>query len=233
MASARPVAAGVRALHRPHRVAGRVARGLRRAPLPGPRGGASPLVVSVYGRGGVGKSALIARFGHEIAGHFPDGRLYADLRGAVDAPVRPEEVLIGFLRALGVRLTTDPGGPAELRKLWLTWTKGTRILICLDNARDADQVKDLIPAEPGCAVMVTSRQPLFLLNTYDKQLRCSARRRASSCWPGWPETTGSSPTWSRPRRSSGCATACRWPSASAAAAWPPGRTGPCASSPTG
>ncbi|MEV6863717.1 tetratricopeptide repeat protein [Streptosporangium subroseum] len=131
---------------------------------------ASPLVVSVYGRGGVGKSVLIARFGHEIAGHFPDGHLYADLRGAVEAPISPEEVLIGFLRALGVRLTTDPGGPAELRKLWLTWTKGKRILICLDNARDGDQVKDLIPAEPGCAVMVTSRQPLFLLNTYDKQL---------------------------------------------------------------
>ncbi len=133
-------------------------------------GSASPLVVSVYGRGGVGKSMLIARFGHEIAGSFPDGRLYADLRGEVEAPVVPEEVLIGFLRALGVRLTTDPGGLAELRTLWLTWTKGRRILICLDNAHDGDQVKDLIPAEAGCAVMVTSRQPLFLLNTYDKRL---------------------------------------------------------------
>ncbi|MEV7013129.1 tetratricopeptide repeat protein [Streptosporangium sp. NPDC051022] len=131
---------------------------------------ASPLVVSVYGRGGVGKSALIARFGHEVADRFPDGRLYADLRGAVDAPVRPEEVLTGFLRALGVRLTTDPGGLSELRKLWLTWTKGRRILIGLDNAQDGDQVKELIPAAPGCVVMITSRQPLFLLNTYDKQL---------------------------------------------------------------
>ncbi|GAA3014086.1 hypothetical protein GCM10017559_41670 [Streptosporangium longisporum] len=131
---------------------------------------AAPLVVSVYGRGGVGKSALIARFGNEIADDFPDGRLYADLRGQVEAPVDPAEVLIGFLRALGVRLTTDPGGLAELRTLWLTWTKGRRILIFLDNARDGDQVKSLIPAEPGCAVMVTSRQPLFLLNTYDKQL---------------------------------------------------------------
>ncbi|WP_344743979.1 NB-ARC domain-containing protein [Streptosporangium vulgare] len=88
----------------------------------------------------------------------------------MEAPVVPEEVLIGFLRALGVRLTTDPGGLAELRTLWLTWTKGRRILICLDNAHDGDQVRDLIPAEAGCAVMVTSRQPLFLLNTYDKRL---------------------------------------------------------------
>ncbi|WP_155126261.1 ATP-binding protein [[Actinomadura] parvosata] len=129
-----------------------------------------PLVVSVYGRGGVGKSALMTRFGQEVAGWFPDGRLYADLRGGVDASVRPEEVLIGFLRALDVRLTTDPGGLEELRKLWLTWTKGRRILIGLDNAHDAEQVKPLIPAEPGCAVLVTSRSPLFLNGTHDTRL---------------------------------------------------------------
>jgi tetratricopeptide (TPR) repeat protein len=131
---------------------------------------APPLVVSVYGRGGVGKSALMARFGQEIAGWFPDGRLHADLRGGAGAPVRPDEVLIGFLRALGVRLTTDPGGLEELRRLWLTWTKGRRILIGLDNAHSPDQVKPLIPAEPGCAVLVTSRQPLFLNGTYDTRL---------------------------------------------------------------
>lgn len=131
---------------------------------------APPLVVSVYGRGGVGKSALMTRFGQEVAGWYPDGRLYADLRGGVDAPVRPEEVLIGFLRGLDVRLTTDPGGLEELRKLWLTWTKGRRILIGLDNAHDAEQVKPLIPAEPGCAVLVTSRSPLFLNGTHDARL---------------------------------------------------------------
>lgn len=129
-----------------------------------------PLVVSVYGRGGVGKSALMTRFGQEVATWFPDGRLYADLRGGVDALVRPDEVLIGFLRALGVRPATDPGGLDELRKLWLTWTKGRKILIGLDNAHDAAQVKPLIPAEPGCAVLVTSRSPLFLDGTYDTQL---------------------------------------------------------------
>ena len=131
---------------------------------------APPLVASLYGRGGVGKSALMTRFGQEVAGWFPDGRLYADLRGGVDAPVRPEEVLIGFLRGLGVRLTTDPGGLDELRKLWLTWTKGRRILIGLDNAHGADQVEPLIPAEAGCAVLVTSRQPLFLNGTNDTRL---------------------------------------------------------------
>ncbi|WP_327090831.1 NB-ARC domain-containing protein [Nonomuraea sp. NBC_01738] len=128
-------------------------------------GDLAPLVASVYGRGGVGKSALMARFGQEVTGWFPDGRLYADLRG-----VAPEEVLIGFLRALGVRLTTDPGGLEELRKLWLTWTKDRKILIGLDNATGADQVRPLLPADPGCAVIVTSRQPLFLMNTFDTQL---------------------------------------------------------------
>ncbi|WP_147267976.1 ATP-binding protein [Spongiactinospora rosea] len=129
----------------------------------------SALVVSVYGRAGVGKSALTAMFGNEIGDWFPDGRLYADLRG-VDAPIDPKEVLTGFLRALGVRLATDPGGTDELRQLWLTWTRGRRILIGLDNADDADQVLPLLPAEPGCAVIVTSRRPLYLLNTYDKRL---------------------------------------------------------------
>ncbi|TDD46312.1 tetratricopeptide repeat protein [Nonomuraea terrae] len=129
-----------------------------------------PLVISVYGRGGVGKSALMTRFGQEVADRFPDGRLYADLRGGVDAPVRPEEVLIGFLRALDVRLTTDPGGLEELGKLWLTWTKGRKILIGLDNAHDSAQIAPLIPAEPGCAVLVTSRAPLYLYGTYDKKL---------------------------------------------------------------
>ncbi|PZG50755.1 hypothetical protein C1I98_09865 [Spongiactinospora gelatinilytica] len=118
----------------------------------------SALVVSVYGRAGVGKSALTAMFGNEIGDWFPDGRLYADLRG-VDAPIDPKEVLTGFLRALGVRLATDPGGTDELRQLWLTWTRGRRILIGLDNADDADQVLPLLPAEPGCAVIVTSRRP--------------------------------------------------------------------------
>lgn len=137
----------------------------RKAPV-----GSPPVVISVYGRGGVGKSALITRFGEEVAGWFPDGRLYADLRGGHGDPVRPEEVLTGFLRALGVRLTIDPGGLEELRALWLTWTKGRRILIGLDNAHSAEQVKAIIPAERGCAVLVTSRQPLFLGGTHDTRL---------------------------------------------------------------
>ncbi|GAA4559421.1 tetratricopeptide repeat protein [Planotetraspora kaengkrachanensis] len=129
----------------------------------------SPLVVSIYGQGGVGKSSLATKFAHEIIGAFPDGQLYFDLRGP-DGTATPEDVLLGFLRALGVRLTTDPGGLAELQKLWWTWTKNRQILIFLDNAQNGDDVKALIPPEPRCAVIVTSRQPLFLRNRHDRQL---------------------------------------------------------------
>jgi tetratricopeptide (TPR) repeat protein len=128
-------------------------------------------VVSIHGPAGVGKSALATRFAREVAGHYPDGQLYFDLRGGGEARVRPEEVLTGFLLALGARLTTDPGGLRELQKLWWTWVRGRRILVYLDNAQDAEQVQALIPPEPGCAVLVTSRQPLYLRNTSDRRLR--------------------------------------------------------------
>ncbi|GII59145.1 hypothetical protein Pth03_75340 [Planotetraspora thailandica] len=133
------------------------------------RGGDAPLVVSIYGQGGVGKSVLATKFAHEIINAFPDGQLYFDLRGP-DGTAKPEDVLLGFLRALGVRLTTDPGGLAELQKLWWTWTKNRQILIFLDNAQNGDHVAALIPPEPRCAVIVTSRQPLFLRNRHDRQL---------------------------------------------------------------
>ncbi|XVQ09195.1 ATP-binding protein [Spirillospora sp. CA-255316] len=173
---------------------GRSLARLRRAFAPEARSPAAPLVVSVHGPAGVGKSALAARFAHEIAGDYPDGQLYFDLRGDLptappgepspgggdgergrsggpeEARVRPEEVLIGFLLALGVRLTTDPGGLQELRKLWWTWARDRRLLVLLDNAHDGDQVQALLPPAGGCAVLVTSRQPLYLRNTFDLRL---------------------------------------------------------------
>ncbi|MDH2424387.1 tetratricopeptide repeat protein [Sphaerisporangium sp. TRM90804] len=138
---------------------------------------AAPLTVSIFGPGGVGKSALATRFAHEIKDAYPDGQLYFDLRGT-ELPVEPEEVLLGFLRALGVRLTTDPGGPRELQKLWWTWTRGRRILIFLDNAERGEQVRDIIPPDSGCAVIVTSRQPLFLLNAHDRKLSVFSEAQA-------------------------------------------------------
>jgi tetratricopeptide (TPR) repeat protein len=128
-------------------------------------------VVSVHGPGGMGKSALVTRFAHEIAGQYPDGQLYCDLRGTGDLRISTEDVLIGFLLALGVRLTTDPGSLGDLQKLWWTWVRGRRILIFLDNAHDPEQVQAIVPPEAGCAVLVTSRQPLYLRNTLDERLQ--------------------------------------------------------------
>jgi tetratricopeptide (TPR) repeat protein len=130
-----------------------------------------PLVVSVHGPGGVGKSALVTRFAHEVAERYPDGQLYCDLRGVGEVRIRMEDVLTGFLLALGVRLTTDPGGLPDLQKLWWTWLKGRRVLIFLDNAQHADQIQAVVPPEAGCAVLVTSRQPLYLRNTLDVRLQ--------------------------------------------------------------
>jgi hypothetical protein len=133
----------------------------------------TPFVVSLHGLGGVGKSALAGRFAHEIANQFPDGQLYFDLsrsEGDKEASATPAEVLTVFLLALGARLPTDLGGLPELQKLWWTWMKDRRLLIFLDNARDGEQVRALLPPEAGCAVLITSRRPLYLRHAYDLRL---------------------------------------------------------------
>jgi DNA-binding SARP family transcriptional activator len=112
----------------------------------------------VSGAAGVGKSALIAHWAHRAAEHFPDGQLYADLRGnAPDGPADPGHVLAGFLRAMGLdeaRLPPDAGSAAALLR---EVTRDRRILIVLDDARDADQVRPLLPDGPGAAAVVASR----------------------------------------------------------------------------
>ncbi len=124
------------------------------------------VVSAIYGIAGVGKSALAVRAAHALAAHFPDGQLYVDLRGASasgSSPLAPLEVLGPFLRALGVDGEDVPveleGAVARFRSL-LT---GRRVLVVLDNAASAEQVRPLLPAAPGSAAIVTSRQALFML----------------------------------------------------------------------
>jgi DNA-binding SARP family transcriptional activator len=117
----------------------------------------TPAVVAVDGPAGSGKSTLAVRAAHELADRFPDGQLYADLQGAVPTL----SVLCSFLRALGGReLSTVDEAAARFREL----TAGRRLLVVLDNARDAGQVRPLVPAAPGSAVLVTSRRVLALLD---------------------------------------------------------------------
>ncbi|HJD84698.1 BTAD domain-containing putative transcriptional regulator [Kitasatospora aureofaciens] len=115
----------------------------------------------VVGPAGIGKSALVTAWAHRAAERFPDGRLYADLRGLDPAgPAEPGAVLGRFLRALGVPDDAVPTDPADRAALYREHTRGRRLLVVLDDAADADQLTDLLPDGPGCAVVITARGSL-------------------------------------------------------------------------
>ncbi|MFG2736659.1 BTAD domain-containing putative transcriptional regulator [Streptomyces harbinensis] len=120
-------------------------------------GGGVMAVSAVAGIGGVGKTTLAVQVAHAAREHFPDGQLYVDLQGAGASPSEPEAVLGAFLRALGVADSAIPDGVAERSGLFRSLLDGRRVLTLLDNARDAAQVRPLLPGTPGCAALVTSR----------------------------------------------------------------------------
>ncbi|HEY5986011.1 MAG TPA: BTAD domain-containing putative transcriptional regulator [Streptosporangiaceae bacterium] len=117
--------------------------------------GAVPVVL-VAGAGGLGKTALAVHAAHQLAGRFPDGQLYASLHG-VTHPADPAEVLARFLRDLGMDGTHIPVGDEERAACYRTRLAGRRVLIVLDDARDAAQVGPLLPGSATCAVLITAR----------------------------------------------------------------------------
>jgi tetratricopeptide (TPR) repeat protein/transcriptional regulator with XRE-family HTH domain len=129
-------------------------------------GGRAVLISAIDGLGGVGKSALAVEAAWSLADRFPDGQLYLDLQGSTPgvAPLAPTQALGRILRSLGVEprdLPTDlQEGAARLRSL----TAGRRLLVLLDNARDAEQVRPLLPGGRTCAVLITSRDTLAFLD---------------------------------------------------------------------
>ena len=126
----------------------------------GPRGGAV-VITAIGGMAGVGKTALAVHWARRVASRFPDGQLYVNLRGYDPGQaVTPEEVTGWFLAALGVPAFQIPAGAEERAGLYRSVLAGRRVLVVLDNARDAAQVRPLLPGGGGCLVVVTSRSSL-------------------------------------------------------------------------
>jgi tetratricopeptide (TPR) repeat protein/transcriptional regulator with XRE-family HTH domain len=125
-------------------------------------GGPPPAVVvsAVAGKAGVGKTTLAVHVAHQLRPGFPDGQLYANLRGAGQQPLDPGEVLSRFLRALGVDGATIPTDLGERIALYRAWLADRRVLVVLDDAADEAQVRPLLPGTAGCGVLVTSRARL-------------------------------------------------------------------------
>ncbi|MDO0933969.1 BTAD domain-containing putative transcriptional regulator [Streptomyces sp. DG2A-72] len=114
-------------------------------------------VSALSGIGGVGKTTLAVHVAHQARAAFPDGQLYVDLQGAGTRAAEPETVLGSFLRALGSADSAIPDSLEERSALYRSVLDGRRVLVLLDNARDAAQVRPLLPGTEGCAALVTSR----------------------------------------------------------------------------
>ena len=130
--------------------------------LPPGRAPETVVISSIGGMAGVGKTTLAIRLGHLLADRFPDGQLYVDLRGfdRDEAVLDPSDALRGFLDALGVPSAHRPADRDALTARYRGVLAGRRMLIVLDNARDAAQVRPLLPATGGSLVLVTSRDRL-------------------------------------------------------------------------
>jgi DNA-binding SARP family transcriptional activator/tetratricopeptide (TPR) repeat protein len=120
------------------------------------------VVAAIDGMAGIGKTALALDAAHRLAGEYPDGQLFIDLHGHTkgQGPRTPGDALAWFLRSLGVLPQQVPQDEEERAALYRQQLHGTRTLIVLDNAADEAQVRPLLPASPGCRVLITSRRRL-------------------------------------------------------------------------
>jgi NB-ARC domain len=129
------------------------------------RTGGTVVISAIEGTAGIGKTALAVHWAHQVAGRFPDGQLHVNLRGFDPAgtPMTSAVAVRGFLDALDVPPERIPVSVDAQAALYRSLLAGRRVLVVLDNARDAGQVRPLLPGSSGCMVIVTSRNRLTSL----------------------------------------------------------------------
>jgi tetratricopeptide (TPR) repeat protein len=138
------------------------------ASVEGSSSAAAVVISTILGTAGVGKTAFVTHWAHRVSARFPDGQLYVNLHGFDRKdPVLPTEALAGFLRSLGVPNADIPIDVDERAARFRSLVAGRRILIVLDNARSAEQIRPLLPGTSSCLVLVTSRNMLSGLVSRD------------------------------------------------------------------
>ncbi|WP_456986212.1 BTAD domain-containing putative transcriptional regulator [Kitasatospora sp. cg17-2] len=136
--------------------------------LTDPAGPAAAGIGVVTGGAGTGKTALAVHWAHRVRERFPDGQLHLNLGGyALDPPLTPHEALARFLRALGTDLERVPGTVDESAALYRSLLADRRVLVLLDNAHNAEQVRPLLPGSAGSLALVTGRDGLTGLTACD------------------------------------------------------------------
>jgi tetratricopeptide (TPR) repeat protein/transcriptional regulator with XRE-family HTH domain len=130
--------------------------------------GGPVVITAIGGTPGIGKTTLAVQWAQTHSDEFPDGQLYVNLRGfhPTGTPMTPQEAIRGFLDAFGTPVEKIPTSLDSQAALYRNLVKDKNLVIVLDNARDTDQVRPLLPDSPTCMVLVTSRQQLNSL-AYD------------------------------------------------------------------